>query len=516
MSSWISLNIQLSTLTYYVFLLQRFPKMQDLFVYNTLSKQKEKFEPIQAPHVGMYVCGPTVYSDVHIGNCRTFISFDVIYRYLTYLGYKVRYVRNITDVGHLENDADEGEDKIAKKAKLENLEPMEVVQKYTNGFHEVLEAFNNKKPSIEPTATGHLLEQIEYVQQIIDNGYAYESNGSVYFDVEKYAAEYNYGEVSGRKIDELQNNTRELTGQDEKRCPLDFVIWKKAEPKHIMQWNSPWGKGFPGWHLECSVMSTKYLGESFDIHGGGMDLKFPHHESEVAQNTAHAGCSGSVKYWLHSNMLTLNGEKMSKSTGLYFLPQQMFDGSTELLSQAYSPAVVRFSMMMCHYRSTMDLSDTALQAAEKGYERLINAIETLDKITVSDTSSIDVEGFWNTCSAAMNDDFNTPILVANLFDIVKTINTIKAGNESISQKDLDALKQLFKVFVFDILGIEGTSNEQGAGDSIEDGLIDLTVNLRANAKSNKDWGTCDLIRDELGKLGVQIKDSKEGTEWTKG
>lgn len=491
--------------------------MQDLFVYNTNTREKEKFEPLNAPHVGMYVCGPTVYSDVHIGNCRTFISFDVIYRYLSYIGYNVRYVRNITDVGHLVNDADEGEDKIAKKARLDNLEPMEVVQKYTNGFHEVLAEFNNKKPSIEPTATGHLLEQIEYVQQIIDNGYGYESNGSVYFDVEKFAKEYKYGELSGRKIDELQNNTRELTGQDEKRCPLDFVIWKKAGPNHIMQWNSPWGKGFPGWHLECSVMSTKYLGEKFDIHGGGMDLKFPHHESEVAQNTAHAGCAGSVKYWLHSNMLTLNGEKMSKSTGLYFLPQQMFDGSTELLSKAYAPAVVRFSMMMCHYRSTMDLSDDALLAAEKGYVRLANAIESLDKLKASESSSVNVDEFWNKCFAAMNDDFNAPILVATLFDVVKSVNSIAAGNGSLKAEDIDSLKKLFNDFVVEILGIELKASDAGSdsSDSLEDGLIQMTIDLRANAKANKDWGTCDLIRDELTKLGVQLKDSKEGTEWSK-
>ncbi len=490
-------------------------KMSDLKVYNTTSREKEKFEPINAPHVGMYVCGPTVYSDVHIGNCRTFISFDVIYRYLSFLGYNVRYVRNITDVGHLENDADEGEDKISKKAKLENLEPMEVVQRYTNGFHSVLEQFNTLKPSIEPTATGHLLEQIEYVQTIIEKGYGYESNGSVYFDVEKYANEHNYGEISGRKIDELQNNTRELAGQAEKRCPLDFVIWKKAEPKHIMQWNSPWGKGFPGWHLECSVMSTKYLGEKFDIHGGGMDLKFPHHECELAQNTAHSGCSDSVKYWLHANMLTLNGEKMSKSTGKYFLPQQMFDGSTELLDKAYSPAVVRFAMMQCHYRSTMDLSNEALGAAEKGLTKLKNAIEALDKIKVADSSSINVSEIKDNCSSAMNDDFNTPVLVAHLFDAVKKVNGALAEGGTLTSEDFSGLKELFNDYVVTIMGIELADSSDNGFGGIEDDLIQLAVDVRINAKANKDWGTSDLIRDELGKLGVQIKDSKDGTEWTR-
>jgi cysteinyl-tRNA synthetase len=486
--------------------------MQDLFVYNTIGKKKEKFEPINAPNVGMYVCGPTVYSDVHIGNCRTFISFDVIYRYLTFIGYKVRYVRNITDVGHLENDADEGEDKISKRARLDNIEPMEVVQKYTNGFHAVLDQFNNRKPSIEPTATGHLLEQVEYVQKIIENGYAYESNGSVYFDVEKFASEYKYGELSGRKIDELQNNTRELTGQDEKRCPLDFVIWKKAGPSHIMQWNSPWSRGFPGWHLECSVMSTKYLGDKFDIHGGGMDLKFPHHESEIAQNTAHSGCGGSVKYWLHSNMLTLNGEKMSKSTGKFFLPEQMFDGSTELLEKAYSPAVVRFSMMQCHYRSTMDLSNDALAASEKGLQRIKEALTKLESpvLTTSPEEERN-EIFSKRCFDAMNDDFNAPILVATLFDAVKCINS-----NDLSKGESEGFKKLFNDFLVEILGVELSEKENSnEGGVLEEGLVQLTIDLRAKAKSDKDWETCDLIRDELGKLGVQLKDSKEGTVWVK-
>lgn len=496
-----------------------------LKVYNTKTREKEAFAPIHEGKVGMYVCGPTVYSDVHIGNCRTFISFDVIYRYLMHLGYQVRYVRNITDVGHLENDADEGEDKIAKKAKLDNLEPMEVVQKYTNGFRDVLKRFNNLSPSIEPTATGHLLEQIEFVQKLIEVGYAYESNGSVYFDVDKYAKKHNYGEISGRKIDELQNNTRSLAGQDEKQCPLDFVIWKKAEPKHIMQWNSPWGKGFPGWHLECSVMSTKYLGEQFDIHGGGMDLKFPHHECELAQNTAHSGCADSVKYWMHANMLTLNGEKMSKSTGQFFLPEQMFDGTTDLLNKAYSPMVVRFAMMQCHYRSTMDLSDDALAAAEKGLERLSTCYNTLLEkfpnldIVNGEAKEGAVEGCEVNCLNDMNDDFNTPKVVASLFGLVKQLNSVFSGDFDKSfNYNLKLAKQIFDDYLIKIMGInlkDSSTASSSGSNGIEEDLIGLAVNLRSNAKTNKDWSTSDLIRDELSKLGVTIKDSKEGTEWSR-
>ena len=491
--------------------------MSELKVYNTLSREKEIFKPLNAPHVGMYVCGPTVYSDVHIGNCRTIVSFDVIFRYLQYLGYSVRYVRNITDVGHLENDADEGEDKIAKKAKLDNIEPMEVVQKYTNGFHEVVELLNTLKPSIEPTATGHMIEQIEYVQGIINSGYAYVSNGSVYFDVEKYSEKYNYGEISGRKIEDLKNNTRDLKGQGEKRCPLDFVIWKKAEPKHTMQWNSPWGKGFPGWHLECSVMSTKYLGEEFDIHGGGMDLKFPHHECELAQNTACSGHSHSVKYWLHSNMLTLNGEKMSKSTGQFFLPKQIFEGTTELLEKAYSPMVVRFAMMQCHYRSTMDLSNDALLAAEKGLTRLKNGLEAIDSLKEGEESFFDISSIEASFKSAMDDDFNTPILVANLFDVVRQINLAIKEEKLISKNDREALKSLFDVYLTQIMGVELNTNAQSDSDSnlVEDDLIQLAVDVRNQAKNNKDWETSDLIRDKLTKLGIQLKDSKDGTQWSK-
>ncbi len=491
--------------------------MSELKVYNTLTREKEIFKPLNPPHVGMYVCGPTVYSDVHIGNCRTIVSFDVIFRYLQYLGYSVRYVRNITDVGHLENDADEGEDKIAKKAKLENIEPIEVVQKYTNGFHEVVELLNTLKPSIEPTATGHMIEQIEYVQQIIKSGYAYESNGSVYFDVEKFSEKHNYGEVSGRKIEDLKNNTRNLKGQGEKRCPLDFVIWKKAEPKHTMQWNSPWGKGFPGWHLECSVMSTKYLGDEFDIHGGGMDLKFPHHECELAQNTAYSGQEQSVKYWLHSNMLTLNGEKMSKSTGQFFLPKQIFEGATELLEKAYDPMVVRFAMMQCHYRSTMDLSNDALLAAEKGLIRLKNGLEAIDSLQEGKESSFDINNIESSFKSAMNDDFNTPVLVANLFDVVKQINLAIKEEKLISKNDRQALKNLFDVYLTQIMGVELNTSAQSDSDSnlVENDLIQLAVDVRNQAKNNKDWETSDLIRDKLTKLGIQLKDSKDGTQWSK-
>ncbi|MAW65562.1 MAG: cysteine--tRNA ligase [Flavobacteriales bacterium] len=491
--------------------------MSKLKVYNTITKEKQLFEPINYPNVGMYVCGPTVYSDVHIGNCRTIVSFDVIYRYLKYLGYSVRYVRNITDVGHLENDGDEGEDKIAKKAKLEKIEPMEVVQRYTNGFHDVVEMLNTLKPSIEPTATGHMIEQIEYVQEIIDSGYAYESNGSVYFDVEKYSEKYNYGEISGRKIEDLRSNTRDLKGQSEKKCPLDFVIWKKAEPKHTMQWNSPWGKGFPGWHLECSVMSTKYLGEEFDIHGGGMDLKFPHHECELAQNTACSGRTDSVKYWLHSNMLTLNGEKMSKSTGQFFLPEQIFKGTTELLEKPYSPMVVRFAMMQCHYRSTMDLSNDALSAAEKGLTRLKNGIEAIDNLIEGEKSYFDIESIENSFKLAINDDFNTPVLVANLFDVIKQINLAIKGNKLITKQDREALKGLFEDYLTEIMGVQLNSKTTSSSDSqtIEDDLIQLAVKVRNQAKNNKDWETSDLIRNKLSKLGVQLKDSKDGTQWSK-
>ncbi len=484
----------------------------EISIYNTLSKKKEKFEALTAPFVGMYVCGPTVYSDVHIGNCRTFISFDVIYRYLLHQGYKVRYVRNITDVGHLENDADSGEDKIAKKAKLENLEPMEIVQKYTNGFHDVMKAFNVLPPSIEPTATAHLVEQIETTQQIIDKGFAYVSHGSVYFDVEKFAKTNNYGELSGRKIDELISATREnLDGQSDKKSPLDFALWKKASPEHIMQWNSPWSKGFPGWHLECSVMSTKYLGEKFDIHGGGMDLKFPHHECEVAQNKAANG-KDPVKYWMHANMLTLNGEKMSKSTGKFFLPAQMFSGETEFLKKPFSPMTVRFFMMQCHYRSTLDFSNDALEAAEKGFKRVLTAIELLKDIKASATSAVDVKDLVNRAYDAMNDDFNTPMVVAVLFDAVKEINLLKAGTKTATAEDIEGLKKLFNDFLVEIMGIQ--SEETASSNDISASLMQVILDLRKDAKENKNYAMSDKIRDELRLLKIIIKDTKEGAEWS--
>jgi cysteinyl-tRNA synthetase len=484
----------------------------ELSIYNTLSKKKEKFEALTPPFVGMYVCGPTVYNDVHIGNCRTFISFDVIYRYLLHKGYKVRYVRNITDVGHLENDADNGEDKIAKKAKLENLEPMEIVQKYTNGFHDVMKAFNVLPPSIEPTATAHLVEQIETTQQIIDKGFAYVSNGSVYFDVEKFAKTNNYGELSGRKIDELISATREnLDGQDDKKSPLDFALWKQASPEHIMQWNSPWSKGFPGWHLECSVMSTKYLGEQFDIHGGGMDLKFPHHECEVAQNKAANG-KDPVKYWMHANMLTLNGEKMSKSTGKFFLPAQLFSGETQLLEKPFSPMTVRFFMMQCHYRSTLDFSNDALVGAEKGFKRVLAAIATLNDIKASAVSTVDVKDLVDRAYAAMNDDFNTPMVVAVLFDAVKEINLLKAGTKTATVEDIEGLKKLFNDFLVEIMGIQ--SEETTSSNDISSSLMQVILALRKDAKENKNYAMSDKIRDELKALNITIKDTKEGTEWT--
>lgn len=485
-----------------------------LQVYNTLHRKKEIFEPINAPHVGMYVCGPTVYGEVHLGNSRTFISFDIIYRYLSHLGYKVRYVRNITDAGHLENDADEGEDKISKKARLEQLEPMEIVQKYTLDFHHVLQMFNNLPPSIEPTATGHIIEQISMVEDILQKKLAYESNGSIYFDVNAFNKEFNndYGKLSGRNIDELISNTRDLEGQSEKRNPADFALWKKASPEHIMRWKSPWGEGFPGWHMECSVMSSKYLGKQFDIHGGGMDLKFPHHECEIAQNKASHGEKDPVKYWLHANMLTLNGQKMSKSTGNTLLPHELFSGNNDKLTKAFSPMVVRFFILQAHYRSTLDLSDSALQAAEKGYQKLMAAANTLQKIKTSETSSFKVDELIAKFFAAMNDDFNTPILIAHLFDGVKLINSINDGKESINAEDLETLQKHFQTFIFDVLGLKN-EEQNTRNDELLDGVMATLIELRLQAKNNKDWASADLIRNELSKLNIVLKDTKEGTDW---
>jgi cysteinyl-tRNA synthetase len=434
----------------------------------------------------------------------------MVYRYLLHLGYKVRYVRNITDVGHLENDADEGEDKIAKKARLEEVEPMEIVQKYTLDFHAVLRQFNNHAPSIEPTATGHIIEQIEMIRTIITNGYAYEVNGSVYFDVNKYNEQFPYGELSGRKIEDLIAGTRDLDGQDEKRNSLDFALWKNASQEHIMKWPSPWGIGFPGWHLECSAMSTKYLGETFDIHGGGMDLKFPHHECEIAQGCASTGKSP-VNYWMHGNMLTLNGKKMSKSTGNTLLPNELFNGGSNLLERGYPPMVVRFFTMQAHYRSTLDFTSEALNAAEKGYEKLMEAIKSLETLQTSANSSLDIQRLVTSFYEAMNDDFNAPILVANLFETVKTINTIKEGKATITQADLELLTKEMHAFVYDVLGLAPLSNS--GDDSKLEGVMDLVLNLRQQARENKDWGTSDKIRDGLAAAGLVVKDGKDGTTW---
>ncbi|WP_297793907.1 cysteine--tRNA ligase [uncultured Eudoraea sp.] len=487
-------------------------KTQNLIVYNSLTSTKEPFQPINEGHVGMYVCGPTVYSNVHLGNCRTFMSFDMIFRYLRHLGYKVRYVRNITDAGHLEDDLDEGEDKIAKKARLEQIEPMEVVQRYTVDFHNILQKFNFLPPSIEPTATGHIIEQIEIIKDILDKGYAYEINGSVYFDVKKFNEAFEYGKLSGRKLEDMISNTRELTAQDEKKSPQDFALWKKAEPQHIMRWPSPWGDGFPGWHLECTAMSTKYLGERFDIHGGGMDLKFPHHECEIAQAEASNG-QAPVKYWLHANMLTLNGKKMAKSTGNNILPDEIFSGDNTILSKAFSPSVVRFFMMQAHYTSILDLSNEALLASEKGYQRLMEAVNDLNKLNTDSTSDFDVKAWKQKCYDAMNDDFNTPILIANLFEGVKHINLIKEGKEKISSEDLRLLNESMTGFVFDVLGLE---NKNDSGKDMEKltGVVDLLIKLRNEARANKDFGTSDKIRDQLAALGIQLKDSKEGTTFS--
>ena len=485
---------------------------KNLQIYNSLSGQKEIFKPIDEHHVGMYVCGPTVYSNVHLGNCRTFISFDLVFRYLKHLGYKVRYVRNITDAGHLENDAEVGEDRIAKKARLEQIEPMEVVQRYTVDFHNTLGKFNNLPPSIEPTATGHIVEQIEIIKDIIDKGFAYEANGSVYFDVLKYNSSNNYGILSGRKLEDMIANTRELAAQSDKKNPQDFALWKKAEPQHIMRWPSPWSDGFPGWHLECTVMSTKYLGEQFDIHGGGMDLKFPHHECEIAQGKAASG-KDPVNYWMHANMLTLNGKKMAKSTGNYILPNEMFTGDNDILSKAYLPSVVRFSMLQANYRSILDFSDKALLASEKGYFKLMTAINMLDSLPTSNTSSIDVETWKNSCYTAMNDDFNSPVLIAKLFDAVKLINTVNDNKDTITKENLSILKETLNAFVFDVLGLEN-ANSNTATDSSSDklsGTLELLIQLRAEARANKDFATSDKIRDELAKLDIELKDGKDGT-----
>jgi len=482
-----------------------------LNLFNTLSRKKEQFIPLHDDKVGMYVCGPTVYSDVHLGNCRTFISFDVIYRYLLYLGYKVRYVRNITDAGHLEGDRDEGDDKFAKKAKLEQLEPMEIVQKYTVGFHDILAIFNTLPPSIEPTATGHISEQIEMVKSILESGYAYEIEGTVYFDVEKYNKDFSYGILTNRKLEDLLEGTRELGGQNEKKGRLDFALWIKAKPETLMQWPSPWGWGFPGWHIECSAMSTKYLGSTFDIHGGGMDLQATHHTNEIAQSQA-CNHTTPVKYWMHTNMLTVNGVRMSKSAGNGFLPNELFTGSHPLLERGYSPMTVRFFMAQSHYRSTLDFSNEALQASEKGFERLMDGYARLQKLAASAASSVETAGLRAKCEDAMNDDFNTPIAISHLFDALKAINLVHDGKETINTTDLEELKAVFKAFIEDVLGLK-SENDAGSGNEAYKKAIDLLLNMRLEAKQNKDWATSDKIRNELTALGFEIKDTKDGFEW---
>ena len=485
---------------------------QPLKIYNSLSGEKEPFVPVHEGNVGMYVCGPTVYSNVHLGNVRTFMSFDVIFRYLLHLEYKVRYVRNITDVGHIVDDVDEGEDKIAKKARLEQLEPMEVVQRYTVDFHRILSAFNFLPPSIEPTATGHIIEQIEIIKKIIDNGFAYEANGSIYFDVVKFNEDHHYGILSGRNIEDMLANTRDLDGQSDKRNPQDFALWKKAEPQHIMRWPSPWSDGFPGWHLECTAMSTKYLGNHFDIHGGGMDLKFPHHECEIAQNEACTGHTP-VNYWMHANMLTLNGKKMAKSTGNNILPGEILTGENTILSKPFSASVTRFFMLQAHYRSILDFSYDAIVAAEKGYKRLMEALSLLKDLPTSTQSSIAIGDWKQLCYDAMNDDFNTPILIAHLFEGVRYINVIKDGKETITAEDLATFTTAIEAFVFEVLGLENEKIADSSNDKLE-GTIQLLIEMRKQARENKNFALSDQIRDQLLALGIQLKDGKEGTTFS--
>jgi len=488
-------------------------EQQELKVYNSLSKTKEDFTPINEGSVGMYVCGPTVYSNVHMGNCRTFLSFDLVFRYLNHLGYKVRYVRNITDAGHLENDGESGDDPILKKARLEQIEPMEVVQRYTVDFHETMKAFNALPPSIEPTATGHIIEQIQIISTIISEGYAYETNGSVYFDVHKFNEDHEYGKLSGRKLEDMAANTRELAAQSEKKNPQDFALWKKAGAEHIMRWPSPWSDGFPGWHLECTAMSTKYLGKQFDIHGGGMDLKFPHHECEIAQSEA-SNKQTPVNYWLHANMLTLNGKKMSKSTGNNILPNELFSGNNDKLSKAFSPTVSKFFMFQAHYRSILDFSDDAMLASEKGYNRLMDAFHLIDTISSSEKSSFDVTAWRKSCYDAMNDDFNSPILIAQLFEVSKELNSAKAGKSTFTKSDLELIKSTMHDFIFDVLGLEDSSSNVANDGNQLSGAISLLIDLRNQARANKDFATSDKIRDELLAVGIQLKDGKEGTTFS--
>jgi len=487
--------------------------MKKFLIYNTLTRKKEEFKPLTEGHVGLYVCGPTVYGDAHLGHARPAITFDLLFRYLSFSGYKVRYVRNITDVGHLENDADEGEDKIAKKARVQELEPMEVVQFYVNRYHQNMEQLNVLPPSIEPHASGHILEQQEMVQKIIENGFAYEKNGSIYFDVEKYNKKHHYGKLSGRKLEDLMSNTRALDGQSEKKNPFDFALWKKASPEHIMRWHSQWSDGFPGWHMECSTMSTKYLGEVFDIHGGGMDLLFPHHECEIAQSVASQG-KEHVRYWMHNNMITINGQKMGKSLGNFITLDDLFNGAHHLLEQAYDAMTVRFFILQAHYRNPLDFSNEALQASEKGYQRLMKAMKTLYKISESNKTSddFDVKKWKNDCFAALNDDLNTPILIAQIFEAVKFINSVDNNLSTVSKEDLFSLRKVMNDLVFNILGLKMKTSENNDNNKLDE-VINLMLNMRQEAKQEKNWALADRIRDELTKRGFIIKDTKDGFEW---
>ncbi len=481
-----------------------------LKLYNTLTRKKENFEPIKPPFVGMYVCGPTVYGDAHLGHARPAINFDMVYRYLVHLGYKVRYVRNITDVGHLEGDADEGEDKIGKKARLEEIEPMEVVQHYTNQYHSLMDRLNVLRPSIEPHASGHIIEQIEMIRKIKEAGFAYEKNGSIYFDLEAYNKRHQYGVLSGRKIDELFAYTRELEGQKEKKNSFDFALWKKATPEHLMHWPSPWSEGYPGWHLECSTMGTKYLGETFDIHGGGLDLQFPHHECEIAQSVA-ANDKMPVRYWLHNNMITINGQKMGKSLGNAVSLEQFFNGDHKLLDRAYSPMTIRFFILQAHYRSPLDFSNEALQAAEKGLKKLLAAMNILGKLKPDSKSDSNIADLKHNCYAAMNDDFNTPILISHLFEGVRIINSVNDGKESLTAADLEDLISVMNIFVYDILGLQ--NEDTGERPQLVDQLMGTILQVRQKARENKDWPTSDLIRDQLAAINIVVKDTKEGAEW---
>ncbi len=492
-------------------------KDNNLTIYNTLSRTKELFKPLHPDIVGMYVCGPTVYGDAHLGHTRPAITFDIVYRYLTHLGYKVRYVRNITDVGHLEHDADDGEDKIAKKARLEQLEPMEVVQFYLNRYHKAMDALNVLPPSIEPHASGHIIEQIEYIKKIVDSGYAYVSDGSVYFDVPKFNRDFGYGRLSGRNIDELLATTRELDGQSEKRNPADFALWKKAAPEHIMHWPSPWSEGFPGWHLECSTMSEKYLGSKFDIHGGGMDLKFPHHDCEIAQSVAHNGCD-SVRYWMHNNLITINGKKMGKSLGNFITLDEFFAGSHPLLTQPYSPMTIRFFILQAHYRGTLDFSNEALQASEKALKRMLEGYRRLKDLRPSDSSDVDVAAIERQCYEALDDDLNTPMVIAALFEACRIVNQINDGHAKATEADIKALQKLFDTFLVEILGIvpDITGSDAAGATALKpfEDAVDLLLSIRSEAKRNKDWTTSDLIRNRLSEIGFDVKDTKDGWEWS--